>query len=314
MATNRTKSMWIGLVVFAFLGGVVSGAEECVLKLPYIDSTTNKVGPAFEIGNAYMPWLPTLPVVGGNPLLPAERYGIEGWYEYTYPVFVVDPNVPSPTWPKNTVVDPNGFPRAPGYLFRSYKNTGILGGHDFGVSATAEKGTGIYAKGGPGDYAGTFEGKIVVEGVDCKRNGIITRICAGLDYAEGFDVSDASRVTPGTVLVIDPLAPGKLAVSQTPYDTKVAGIAAGAKGLGSGVRLGVGRFDHDVALAGRVYCNVDATRAAVRPGDLLTTAAEPGYAMKVTNHGRAQGAILGKAMEGLEKGRKGQILVLVTLQ
>ena len=37
------------------------------------------------------------------------------------------------------------------------------------------------------------------------------------------------------------------------------------------------------------------------------------YAMKVKNHGKAQGAILGKAMTGLDKGR-GLVLVLVTLQ
>jgi hypothetical protein len=36
--------------------------------------------------------------------------------------------------------------------------------------------------------------------------------------------------------------------------------------------------------------------------------------MKATDYGSAQGAILGKAMEGLEAGKKGQILVLVTLQ
>jgi hypothetical protein len=89
---------------------------------------------------------------------------------------------------------------------------------------------------------------------------------------------------------------------------------AGAEGLGSGVRLGAEDFDYDVALAGRVYCYVDATAAAVEPGDLLTTSATPGYAMKATDHARAQGAILGKAMEGLEKGQRGLVLVLVTLQ
>jgi hypothetical protein len=46
---------------------------------------------------------------------------------------------------------------------------------------------------------------------------------------------------------------------------------------------------------------------------LLTTSATPGHAMKVSNHAKAQGAILGKAMSGLEKGR-GMVLVLVTLQ
>jgi hypothetical protein len=69
-----------------------------------------------------------------------------------------------------------------------------------------------------------------------------------------------------------------------------------------------------VALAGRVYCNVDATEEGVEPGDMLTTSATPGYAMKSTDYTRAQGAILGKAMQRLEKGEKEQILVLVTLQ
>jgi hypothetical protein len=94
----------------------------------------------------------------------------------------------------------------------------------------------------------------------------------------------------------------------------VAGIVAGGKGLGSGVRLGVGQFDYDVALAGRVYCNVDATGGSIQPGDLLTTSGTPGYAMKANDLACAQGAILGKAMESLEAGEKGQILVLVTLQ
>ena len=84
--------------------------------------------------------------------------------------------------------------------------------------------------------------------------------------------------------------------------------------MGSGVRLGVDQFDYDVALAGRVYCNVDATERGIEPGDLLTTSATAGHAMKATDSVRANGAILGKAMESLEEGRQGQILVLVTLQ
>jgi hypothetical protein len=36
--------------------------------------------------------------------------------------------------------------------------------------------------------------------------------------------------------------------------------------------------------------------------------------MKASDSSRAQGAILGKAMERLEGGESGQILVLVTLQ
>jgi hypothetical protein len=160
-------------------------------------------------------------------------------------------------------------------------------------------------------YVGIW-GELAIYGAS--SGNIVLRLGEGLDYAEGFTVSAKSEVGPGTVLIIDAANPGKLALSTEVYDTKVAGIVAGAKGLGSGVRLGTGQFDKDVALAGRVYCNVDATKEAVRPGDLLTTSATPGHAMKVTEHGKAQGAILGKAMENLELGKKGQILVLVTLQ
>ncbi len=158
----------------------------------------------------------------------------------------------------------------------------------------------------------TVRGNILIE--SAVTGDPVAEFGEGLDYAEGFDVSEVSAVQPGTVLVIDPDHPGKLTTCTEPYDKRVAGIAAGAKGLGSGVRLGVDRFDCDVALAGRVYCNVDASDGAVEPGDLLTTSTIPGYAMKATDLSSAQGAILGKAMERLGRGKKGQILVLVTLQ
>jgi hypothetical protein len=155
-------------------------------------------------------------------------------------------------------------------------------------------------------------GNVIVR--SASSGAVLIELGEGLDYAEGFDVSDTRNVAPGMVLVIDPDHPGQLVVSQTPYDRKVAGIVAGANGLGSAVRLGAGQFDFDVALAGRVYCNVDATSGAIQPGDLLTTSATPGHAMKVADYSQAQGAILGKAMQPLSRGEKGQILVLVTLQ
>jgi hypothetical protein len=70
---------------------------------------------------------------------------------------------------------------------------------------------------------------------------------------------------------------------------------------------------HPVALTGRVYVLAEASKGAIHPGDLLTTSSTPGHAMKVANHGKAQGAILGKAMTGLSEG-KGMVLVLVSLQ
>ena len=70
---------------------------------------------------------------------------------------------------------------------------------------------------------------------------------------------------------------------------------------------------HPVALTGRVYCQVDARYGAIRSGDLLTTSwTRPATRLKVTNHARAHGAIIGKAMTRLESG-KGLVLVLVSL-
>ena len=143
---------------------------------------------------------------------------------------------------------------------------------------------------------------------------IVVELGTGLDYAEGFNVSEKTPVEPGTVLCIDPENQGKLRISMEANDCKVAGVVAGAKGLGSGIKLGSGEYDNNVALAGRVYCNVVTTDEAIMAGDLLTTSGEPGFAMKVRDYDRAKGAILGKSMESLEKGKRGQILILVTLQ
>jgi hypothetical protein len=173
-------------------------------------------------------------------------------------------------------------------------------------------GTGLLAKGGTSGYAADFRGNVIIR----NRLGDVTllELGEGLDVAEGFNVSEVERLEPGTVLIIDPDNPGKLTRSRQSYDKRVAGIVAGANGLGSGVKLGDGQFDYPVALAGRVYCNVDATSGEIIPGDMLTTSDTPGFAMKSTDQARAHGTILGKAMEGLNAGQKGQILVLVTLQ
>jgi len=171
---------------------------------------------------------------------------------------------------------------------------------------------GIKASSGQnGGYAGIFTGNVRVNSHD---GAAIIELGEGLDYAEGFDVSSGIEIEPGMVMVIDVDNPGKLTISTQAYDKKVAGIITGANGLGSGVRLCSDQFDCDIALAGRVYCNVAATNERIEPGDLLTTSEIPGFAMKVTDYYSAQGAILGKAMETLEKGETGQILVLVTLQ
>ncbi|MCK4678273.1 MAG: hypothetical protein KAT48_09090, partial [Bacteroidales bacterium] len=156
------------------------------------------------------------------------------------------------------------------------------------------------------DYGG--DGRIITDEL---------QITGGSDIAEPFDVISENEINPGMVVSIDKNFSGKLKISDLEYDRCVAGIISGAGNIKTGLFLQDKDTEADgeypVALTGRVYCWADATHGAIEPGDLLTTSATPGHAMKVTDYGKAQGAILGKAMSGLEEG-KGLVFVLVTLQ
>jgi hypothetical protein len=160
-----------------------------------------------------------------------------------------------------------------------------------------------------GDYNGTGESRIIAN---------VVEITGGADLSENFDIGGGGMaIEPGSVVSIDPDAAGDLRLSTEAYDRRVAGIVSGADGVQPGLLMGQKGTKADgafpVALTGRVYCKVDASFGAIEPGDLLTTSPTPGHAMKVTDHGQAQGAILGKAMTALEAGQ-GTVLVLVSLQ
>jgi len=204
--------------------------------------------------------------------------------------------------------------RGEGVAYGTYSLASGSNGVGIYASAPSGSGTGIEVWGGTSvdGKAAKFYGNVVLYGRSSED--VIMELGEGLDYAEAFDISEGVDLAPGTVVAIDSDNPGKLTSCKQAYDKRVAGIIAGANGLGSGVRLGTGKYDKDVALAGRVYCQVEATDCDIEPGDLLTTSPIPGYAMKAADHDKAQGAILGKAMERLEKGQRGMILVLVTLQ
>lgn len=142
-------------------------------------------------------------------------------------------------------------------------------------------------------------------------------IRGGADLAEPFEMKE-EELEKGAVVVIDEQHPGRLrrSTSTSAYDTRVAGIVSGANGVNPGIALhqeGVMAGGQNVALSGRVYVQADASSDSIRPGDLLTTSDIPGHAMKVTDHAKAQGAVIGKAMSCLNEGT-GMVLVLVTLQ
>jgi len=145
----------------------------------------------------------------------------------------------------------------------------------------------------------------------------VLEITGGSDLAEQFEIKGKVSPVPGMVVCINPDSPGQLQVSKEAYDRSVAGIISGAAGINPGMLMGQlgsevnGRYP--IALSGRVYCMADASNGPIEPGDLLTTSDVPGNAMKVTDHTRAQGACIGKAMTELREGR-GLVLVLVSLQ
>jgi hypothetical protein len=191
-----------------------------------------------------------------------------------------------------------GTTAAPQHAGVSGTNTG--GGYGLWASSTA---TGLYAQGTPAAY---FEGDVLV-------TGDVILVNQGGDVAEDFDV-DAAPVNaePGTVLIIK--ENGALSASEAPYDTRVAGVVAGAGTLKPAIvlqRVTSQRPRSPVALAGKVFCKVDATLGAVKAGDLLTTSSTLGHAMKVADRSRALGAIIGKALAGLDAGF-GLIPILVS--
>jgi len=170
-----------------------------------------------------------------------------------------------------------------------------------------------------------FAGQTTIEldaGLGSSGDGrIITQelqITGGSDLSEQFDISsDAGAPRPGMVVSIDAANAGRLTVSSSAHDKRVAGVISGAGDVKPGMLMGQrgtkADGEHPVALTGRVYVWCDADAAPIEPGDLLTTSTTPGHAMKVLDHRRAMGAIIGKAMTPLESGR-GLVLVLVSLQ
>ena len=148
--------------------------------------------------------------------------------------------------------------------------------------------------------------------------GSVLELTGGSDLAEPFDISSpGAEIQPGLLVCIDPEHPGQLVLSSQAYDRTVAGIISGAGQINPGLMMGqhgsAADGQHPVALTGRVYCWADASSEPIRPGDLLTSSSVPGHAMKATDHARAQGAVIGKAMSALESGQ-GLVLVLASLQ
>ena len=192
---------------------------------------------------------------------------------------------------------------------------GTNSGKGFGVFGESVNGSGVegHSTHGPGIVGFSNNGPAGVFNGDVKVTGDI-QLTNGEDCAEEFDVSGALEIGPGTVMVIN--AHGGIQQSEHAYDRKVAGVVSGAGEFRPGIVLGKRETSErrlPIALLGKVYCKVDARPSPIEVGDLLTTSATPGHAMKADDPFRAVGSLIGKALHPLAEGQ-GLIPILVALQ
>ncbi|HEY6987010.1 MAG TPA: hypothetical protein VH369_01425 [Bryobacteraceae bacterium] len=202
-----------------------------------------------------------------------------------------------------------------GFSDKAGGGTGVAGntnaGSGTGVHGHTSTGVGVLGTSDSSGPAGRFVGNVEVTG-DITAHDL--KISGG-DCAEEFELSGAlSEVSPGTVMVMDET--GALRPNCSAYDKKVVGVVSGAgeyqpgivldKRESSGIRV-------PIALVGKVFCKADARNSPIAVGDLLTTSATPGHAMKAGNSAQAFGAVIGKALQPLHAGL-GLIPILIALQ
>jgi hypothetical protein len=170
----------------------------------------------------------------------------------------------------------------------------------------------------------------------CTNTGAIFRIerttgnvCTdGSFFSGNADVAEyilaSEPLEPGDVVELDPHNPKHYRKAREPYSPWVAGVISTAPGFVLGAKHlslalsvnGEGRGEVEpgerplLALLGRVPVKATTESGPIRPGDMLTSASKPGYAMRCVDVTQCEGAIIGKALEALDKG-EGVILILL---
>jgi len=217
--------------------------------------------------------------------------------------------------------DPVG-PGGPGGLFTSEQKAGVvavtksltdaaIAGFQKNPSST---GAAIYGENIVVDELGTitnrtagfFRGNVIV-------TGDISFF--GADCAEHFTIKEEVLADPGMVMALSET--GELVPCVEPYDKKVVGVIAGAGSFRPGIIMDKHEQSdarrQPIALVGKVFCKVDASYGSIEVGDLLTSSATYGHAMKSSDPTRSFGSVIGKAMAPLGDGL-GLIPILISLQ
>jgi hypothetical protein len=189
----------------------------------------------------------------------------------------------------------------------------------FGVRGETTNGVGVQGNSFGGGWAGHFIGTVKIDGsafvtgrIEVDQDVLITN--RG-DIAERFPVALSIECEPGMIMV---LGDGSdLVPCNRAYDKRVIGVVSGANSSGPAVTLTSHPLNPGpevaIALVGTVSCKVDADRGAVEVGDVLTTSETPGHAMKATDPIRSFGAVIGKALTPLSRGR-GLVSVVISLR
>jgi hypothetical protein len=191
------------------------------------------------------------------------------------------------------------------------KGSGVVGSIDGNLTQAA----GVV---GIGPTAGRFFGDVEVTGTlsvdhDVRVTGDVF-LTGGKDVAEQFEVDPALQFTPGTLMVIG--EQGSLVPCATAYDKRAVGVVSGGGALKPAMTLGPSPSTGAtaaIALVGTAFCRATADETPIEPGDLLTSSDVSGHAMKASDPARSFGAVIGKALAPLRKGRE-LIPIIIALQ
>jgi hypothetical protein len=140
---------------------------------------------------------------------------------------------------------------------------------------------------------------IPIPEIDIAQRAYDTRVCGIVDEVHAFLQAEQAAKTA--------------AESDRPAAMQSRDFTPEELGKLERTKVEPGQLGGMVTLGAFALCKVDADIAPVVIGDLLTTSPTKGHAQKVLDPDKAVGAILGKALGSLEKG-KGKIPVLVMLQ
>ena len=175
-----------------------------------------------------------------------------------------------------------------------------------GGSCTAYGVYGTATGGGSNCWAGYFEGKLK------------TTNTSGTNHV--YDVAElipcAKNVEAGDVVAINTEKYREAVRTSQAYDQSVAGIISADPQLSIGDRekanqANPGKNFQFIALAGQVPVKIDASYGQIKPGDILTSSPNPGYAMKSSGPGPSVGIAL-EPFDG-SKNKTGKILCFASL-